>query len=225
MSVETAIATAWLRRAPGSKARVKILDPIQPIHVSNLEWGEPETDPEESGSLDGETWSHLDWDIGLVTCDDRYLISSRGRLYSPHSKSITRGFAAYGTRWAACKGAGLVNLYAASGLIRDDIVLPDRVYAAYESLVRGIPVNQHAEKQGIRIKQAWTYFQQAAQHVSDPDRLGKSLVDSDVWSALETLRDDPVLGGKLKPLHEHVVQLLGRDISFDQLRFARVCLV
>lgn len=118
-----------------------------------------------------------------------------------------------------------MNLYAASGLIRNDVPLTDRVYEAYESLVRGIPVEQHAEKRGIRVKQAWTYYQQAAQHVSNADVLGKSLVHGDLWSALESLRGDPLIGGKLKPLHEHVSRMLGRDVSFEQLRFARVCLL
>ena len=67
-------------------------------------------------------------------------------------------------------------------------------------------------------------IQQAAQHVSD-DVLGERLVEADLWSALVSLRGDPLLGGKLQPLHEHVSRKLGRDVSLEQLRFARVCLV
>ena len=89
LSIEQAIATAWLHRAPNSRAWVRVLRPGRPIDVRNLAWGEPDTAPE--AGADDETWAPLQWSIGLMKCDARYKISTHGRLWSPHTRTATAG--------------------------------------------------------------------------------------------------------------------------------------
>ena len=223
MSVETAIATAWLHRAPGSRAYIRILDPSNPT-LPNLQWGEPEIDP-EAGDFGGEEWAPLRWRCGQIPCNVRYQISSHGRLRNPKGE-VTRGFAALGSRWAACKGSGLVNLLQASGLMRAEITLPERIYLAYNSLSSSLPVEDHAKRHKLTWKTASQYYCLAAPYVHDRRLYAKPLVSHDLWKCLETtLRGDPILGGPLKELHPVVTELLGRDVSMEELRFARTCVL
>ena len=223
MSSEQAIATAWLHRAPNSREGVVVLDPAEP-DVRNLAWGDPDPLPEE-GDFEGETWTNLRWMCGQVRCDNRYQISSHGRLRSPYTGKITRGFAARGTRWAACKGAGLVDLMQAAGLIRAEKHVPERVYLAYCAVSSSTPVAEHARRHALSLKTAWMYYALAAPLVHEREVYGKPLVSPDLWRVLTSMRGNPVLGGKLSELHPEVVQRLGGDVSFEELRFARICVV
>ena len=222
MSIEVAIATAWLHRSPGSQAHVRVLDLGAP-QLGNLEWGEPEARPEE-GEFEGETWAPLRWQCGQTPCDPRYKISSHGRLMN-YRGVTTRGFAALGTRWAACRGAGLVNLMQASGLMRAEKQIPDRVYLAYCSLSSSIPVTEHAKRHGLTTKTAWQYYQLAAPVVHDRHVYGREVVPPALWRALLSLRGHGVLGGPLKQLHPLVERAVGGRVSFEALRFARTCVV
>ena len=222
-SVESLIATAWLHRKAGSRAYVKVLDPSNPT-LPNLQWGEPEVHP-EAGNYEGETWAPLRWECGRIPCDARYRISSHGRLMNPTGE-VTRGFAALGTRWAAVKGSGLVDLLQASGLMRAETRLPERVYKAYCSLSSSLPVEEHATRHKLTWKTAWQYYALAAPHVHDRALYAKPLVTDDLWACLATtLRGDPILGGRLNELHPVVTQLLGRDVTMEELRFARTCVL
>lgn len=222
MSNEQAIATAWLHRAPDSRAQVMVMDRASP-DASNLAWGEPEDDP-EAGEFAGERWSALRWCIGLVPCDGQYQISSHGRLRNPHGR-ITRGFAALGSRWAACKGSGLVNLLMAAGLVRMEKVLPKRLYHAYCSISAGVPVTDHAKRHRLTLNTAWAYYNSAAPMVEKLCHYGKVQVSEDLWKVLKSMETEPLLGGKLSDLHPEVTRRLGREIPMEELRFARTCLV
>ena len=226
-SVETCIATAWLHRAPDSRARVLgapgALGALGAPDVRSLAWAEGEEDP-EAGEFGGETWAPLRWRCGAVECDARYRISSHGRLRNPRG-GVTRGFAAHGSRWAACRGAGLVDLWQASGLARAERAVPERHYLAYVSLSAGVPPHEHARRHGLSVRTAWAYFQVAAPLVDRRRALGRALVDADLWRALAAMAGDERLGGRLAPLHAAVRRRLGRDVDFDELRFARTCLV
>jgi hypothetical protein len=222
MSIETAIATAWLHRAPGSRAYVKHLDPREPT-LPNLRWGEMETDP-EAGEFERETWASLRWHCGQIACDARYRISSQGRLMSPNG-DVTHGFAALGSRWAACKGSGLVDLLQAAGIMRAETRIPERVYFAYNSLSSSLPVAEHAQRHALSLRTAWQYYQLAAPHVHDLRLYAQPLVPPALWRALESLRGDPVLGGRLADLHVAVTRLTGGEVLWDELRFARMCVM
>lgn len=222
MSTETAIATAWLHRAPESRAYVKVLNPSEAT-LPNLRWGEEERDP-EALDIEGETWSPLRWHCGQIPCDARYHISSHGRLKNPRGEA-TRGFAALGTRWAACKGSGLVNLLQAAGIMKAETPIPERVYLAYNSLSSSLPVEEHAKRHRLTLKTAWQYYQLAAPHVHDLGIYAKPLIPPYLWSALASLRGDPILGGRLNDLHPVVERITGREVSMDELRFSRMCVV
>ena len=225
-SLELCIATAWLHRAEGSTRRVRILTSSRPSNdVSNLAWAER---PQEgSVDLEGEeeTWSALHWSIGIIPCDARYSISSRGRLLSPHTGEVTRGFAARGTRWAAVQGAGLVDLNAASGFVRAEGEIPPRTYEAYKALVQGITPAEHARRHGLRTKTAWDYFNVAAPLVPKVHLYGRPLVPEELWEVLESIRGTSVLGGPLKQLMGEVVAHLGHEVTYEELRLARTCLI
>ena len=74
-------------------------------------------------------------------------------------------------------------------------------------------------------KQAWTYYQLVAPYVAWRRRLAAAWIDDDVWDTLEDLRGDPALEGRLTELKEHVDGVVGRDIPFEHLRLARLCLL
>lgn len=222
-SVEQCIATAWLHRRLGSAARVRVVDPSTP-DADHIAWGEGESDP-EAGDFDGEVWLPLRWSCGRAPCDSRYKISSHGRLWSPYTGRATRGFAAHGARWAAARGAGLVNLHAAAGLAKAEVKVPPRVFHAYQAIISGVSPQEHAERHRLTCtKLAWDYMNVALPLV--PDSLyGRELVDHDLWRALESLRGDARLGGRLLKLHPVVARLTGRDVSMEELRFARTCVL
>jgi hypothetical protein len=218
MSIEAAIATAWRHRAPGSNAQVRLLDPSR-VELTTVAWREEETN-DEGGDFRGEVWSPLRWKCSQAVCDERYLISSLGRLMSPYTQRATRGFAAHGTRWAACKGSGLVDLLQASGIMEAGVQLPPRVFEAYSSILSGLDPLEHGDRMGISAKLAWDYCNLAAPLV-DPS-FGKRL-SPDVWKLLQSMRGDPVLGGKLKDLHERVSCRL--SVTMEELRFVRTCVL
>ena len=222
-SIEGCIASAFLHRAPGSRARVKILEE-RDVNVANLVWGEPEFDT-ESGDFAGEQWYALRWDCGIAACDKRYHISSHGRLKSPYSGKVTRGFAAHGSQWAAVRNAGLVNLQAAAGLVRADVKVQPRIYHAYRAIVSGTPIADHARRFGISQTLAWDYCNRAAPLVPDRHVYGKPYVSPDLWRLLQALRGSPVLGGRLLELQAVCSRRLGRDVAWDELRMGRTCVV
>lgn len=227
MSVETAVATAWRHRAPDSTARARVVDPARAVDARNVAWNEPEDpeDPEGGGGMfEGEAWERLRWSCGLAECDGRYEISSHGRLRSPRGE-VTRGFAAFSTRWASVKGAGLVNLLAAAGLVRSEVAIPPRVFNAYRSIAARVSVAKHAQRFRLSPKAAWQYYALAAVHVPDVHVYARDLVAKDVWRLLLSMRGEPVLGGRLTDLMAVVDRRLRREISFEELRFARVCAV
>jgi hypothetical protein len=221
MSVETAIATAWRYRCPNSRSYVRISDPGNP-NAQTLAWGEEELYPEE-GTFTGEKWTPLRWHCGIVACNKSYQISTCGRLKSPHTGVMTRGFAAHGSRWAACKGSGLVNLLQAANLVAAEKRVPPRVYMAYRSLCSGLQAREHARRTVLTEKVAWDYYNLAAPLVHNLRVVGKKMVNPSLWNTLEGMKGDPLLGGKLSDLHPEVELLLGREISMEELRFARTC--
>jgi hypothetical protein len=218
MSYETAIATAWLYREPESRAHVRVLDPAEPI-LPNLAWGDPEINP-EAGDFSNEKWKNLIWKIGPVICDARYKISNHNRLKSPTGE-ITRGHAALGTRWAAVKGQGLVDLQQAYSL-KPKKTVPPRVHRAIVALFDGKTVKQHAISQRISHLSAWQYYNLAIALIQDRS-VGEMHVSPDLWRLLQDLCGESVLCGKLTELHKFVKKELRRDISFEELRFARAC--
>ena len=216
-SVATAVATAWCYRAPNSRAYATMRggDP------STAAWNEPELDPEE-GDFRGETWKPLRWRCGAVDCDPRYEISSHGRLRNPRGE-VTRGFAAHGTRWAACKGTGLVDLLQAAHLVRAEKKVAPRIYHAYCAVSSSVPVHEYAVRMRLTDKLAWDHYNLAAPLVHRLHVHGRPLVSPDVWRALVELRGTPVLGGRLLDLHPMVCARVRREIPMEELRFARTC--
>ena len=210
-----AIARAWLHGS-GPVFHVE----GEPLDVMNVTFTKEE---EAVVALDDEeeTWRPLRWACGLVPCPNGYHISSLGRLRSPQGEA-TYGFAALGTRWAAVKGAGLVDLHAAAGLARAEVHVPPRVYEAYLALVGGDAPEEHARRVGISVKVAWDYYNLAAPLVPRLRSYVEHLVTPNLWSVLDALRGTSVLGGPLKKLRDTAQEHL--DVSFEELRLARTAL-
>ena len=80
VSVETAIATAWHPRAPGSRRHAVVLDPHAELHASNVAWREPEVVLDGDDHAD-ETWQPLTWRIGIASCDGLLLWSKFSSLF------------------------------------------------------------------------------------------------------------------------------------------------
>ena len=245
MSLERVIALAWLYRAPDSsnvveeKIEVELVKRRKTsdeedggLHARRLEWAESE-EPDNEGDerIEGEKWKALSWWCGVIKCDSRYKISTQGRLKSPYTGRVTRGFAYDGRRRAHCIGAGLVDLTTASGQRSNVIALQPSIHHARQALLAGRTPEELASAAGIAVGTAWTYFARAAETVAPGElqRLVPKLVSADLWPALVTLRGDPRLGGSLNSLVEVVNTLLSARGAFmrsehavSELRLARL---
>ena len=86
-------------------------------------------------------------------------------------------------------------------------------------------VDQHAERFDVSVRAAWQYYALAAVLVPDVHVYAQDLVSKDLWKLLLRMcRDgEVVLGGKLTDLQGEASRQLGREVSFEELRFARVC--
>ena len=176
----------------------------------------------EASHLQGETWAPLRWSCGVVACSKQYEISSFGRLRNPRGEA-TAGFFYKGSRWAACRGAGLVNLSAAAHLQNRRLFLAPREMRAYQALTSGLTPPLYAAAAKLPEKLAWTYCACVAMHVRDAQKL----IARDLRAELVMMRDlrNPVLGGKLTELHAAVAPRLQRPLEYDELRFARVAVM
>lgn len=218
VSVERCIAMAWRRRHEDSKNSLTVAEG-KPAIAKYVRW-EREEDCEEEDDIGNERWRPLKWRVGLVWCNPHFSLSSRGRLRDPHG-SVTRGFFFDGTRVAAVDGL-LVDLLAASGL-RDRAVPPPRIRLTLAALCNGM----HPDDVAVDVTPSttWGYFAQAATYATDDElqRYVKPLIDPKLWHALRGLRrrDDPILGGALKPLMAWLRES-GVSTSYEHLWLARV---
>ena len=213
VSIERAIALAWCKRAADSSSRILAFEPLS---ADNMRWAEEETGEAERES--GEAWRPLRWYCGAVRCDSRYELSNKGRLRSPHNGLVTRGFWFAERRWAAVKGAGLIDLTSASGFGREPV--PPYLAQAADALLAGAHPRDLAAAALVQESTAWTYFCRAAEQlaVCDLQRLIPPLISKRLWKALLALRGTPVLGASLKEL----AQALPFEVPFEQLRLARL---
>ena len=175
MSLERAICMAWRLRAPESVhsidevVRVRLVDTSddnvgsvdEGMSASTLRWVEEEE--EEDGALEGETWKPLKGRVGAVPIGKGYSISSKGRLRDMRGR-VTRGAVAFGWRWAAVAGAGLVDLYEAAGL-DGGIPLPLSIRQARGAILSNATPADLARHTEIFLSTARSYFCRAAVHV------------------------------------------------------------
>ena len=234
-SIEHCIALAWLRRKPGSIAGV-IRTLGRDLHARYLSWadGGDVEDDDEAGLLDGETWRPLRWYIGVVPCDEAYMISSRGRLRSPHTDKTTRGFWYNETRYAAVRNAGLVDLFRAARMLQYVKIAP-RIAMAVSVVECGQDAEALARVAGVAIGSAWSYLTTAAKYVdaSTLQRRVPRLVAIDLWSVLTSMHEErhPVLGASLTDLMQEVRERISSrgpfvrgEFQFEQLRLARMAI-
>ena len=218
ISIERAIALAWRRRLPDSSTRVLAWEPLS---ADNMRWAEEETGEAEGSDGGRETWRPLRWYCGAVRCDTRYEISNKGRLRSPHSGEVTGGFWFADRRFAAVKGAGLVDITSASGFGREPV--PPYLAQAVDALLAGAHPRDLAAAALVEESTAWTYFCRAAQQLAlcDLQRLVPRLVSKKLWRALQALRGRAVLGASLKELAD----ALEFEVPLSELRLARMAIV
>ena len=146
LSVDRCVALAWLHRAPDGSDRVQEKVTVRLMRdddssvsegeaprVETIEWVDGDA-PDDGARIVGERWKPLRWSCGLAPCDQRYKISDRGRLKSPHTGEVTEGFWFGDDRWAAVKGSGLVPLLTAAKL-RPAHDLQPRVRLARDALM------------------------------------------------------------------------------------------
>ena len=238
VSVERAICMAWRLREPESAhridevVRVRLVDTCdgasdgdEEMSASTLRWAEEE-DGEEDAVLPNETWAPLRGRVGAVPIGKGYAISSRGRLRDPRGR-VTRGMWAFGRRWAAVAGAGLVDLWEAAGL-DGGVPLPLSIRQARGALLANATPADLARYVGIGEGTAWSYFCRASTHIDGAvlrSRVG-ALVDPQLWEAVRRLRGQSVLGGPLSDLWEAVAPRLPPRVRRDphvmsKLRLAR----
>ena len=235
VTVEHAIGLAWLRRAPGSTVGVE-RELGRSLHAKHLRWADGgEGEEEVEGTVAGEVFKPLRYRCGIVPCDERYEISNKGRLRSPHTGLVTSGFACGDTRVAAVRGAGLVDLQRAARL-RRDIDVPPRIMMGIDALRTGHDAHDLASEVGVEVKTAWGYMTQGAQHVpaSVLRRVVPPLVSADLWSALREMEEEghPLLGARLLDLIEEVMERVSSrgeyaqsDFQMEELRLARLALM
>jgi hypothetical protein len=232
-SVERAIALAWCRRGEGSTSTIRNKKPAEPPSAKWLSWDVREMAIDDGGPLRGEIWTPLKraraWRCGAALVPQAYKISSEGRLMSP-SGAVTRGFLFNGRRWAAAKGAGLVDLTTAARLRQDVPKHAPRVLSATDALGAGASPTDLALVLGVELSTAWSYFALAAAHLDAATlrRHVPQLVGVGLWRHLEAMRErgDPLLGGRLLDLAPvcHAALPAGPD-RVAKLRLARLAVV
>ena len=236
-STDRAVAMAWLYRHPECNGRVHRRacvhlvngrqSPPPEIRLDTLSWNRGEEPDAEPVPRD-ERWRALKWRVGAVPCDSRYKISSAGRLRSPSGR-ITRGFWYDGRRWAAVRGAGLVDLWAAAGLQQVQRI-QFAIRTARDALMTGHTPDQLAQVLGVSPVTTWSYFSRAAEYVRGADlrRLVPPLVGQRFWATLVGMRDDPVLGESLTDLMatlQRRKRAPAGDFAWERLRLGRLALL
>ena len=233
LGIELAIALAWLPRCPGSTVGMEQREDSS-LHARHLRWADGgEAAYDEPVQLQGERWRPLRWSVGPVVCDDRYEISSKGRLRSPHTGRVTRGVCFGDTRVAAVRGAGIVDLHAAARI--KPVALQPCVHQALGALMEGLSPSEYAEQMDLGERTAWQYMTRGAQVVPGEELrpIVRRLVSRDLWAVLRALEDEgsPVLGGKLSDVMEEVLDrvlamgpFLNSSFQWDELRLARLTL-
>jgi hypothetical protein len=229
-SVERAIALAWCRRGGGSTSTIRNKKPAEPPSAKWLAWDTRDATVDDGGPLGGEVWTPLKraraWRCGAALVPPAYKISSLGRLMSPDG-AVTWGFLFNGRRWAAAKGAGLVDLTSAARLRQDVPKLAPRVLAATDALGAGASPTDLARVLGVELSTAWSYFALAAAHLDAATlrRRVPHLVGVELWRHLEDMRarGDPLLGGRLLDLAPVCQAALPADPErVAKLRLARL---
>ena len=244
ISVERAIASAWLRRGQNSNWTIHRRPGTEdkPPKASNLAWTQMEMEEEENEPLPGEIFKPMrgsyKFSIGAVPVNPMYEVSNKGRLRSPFTGKITRGWVFNHTRIASVKGAGLLDLLIASRVKPNVKYLAPAVKLAVDCLGAGCSPQDLARYQGVALSTAWTKFCVAQQFI-DLDVLMKyvpQLVSRDLWVVLRNMQQsgDARLGGRLLDLHPLVEDSLSPDgeyLSGDfdkqmrELRLARAVVV
>jgi hypothetical protein len=196
ISVERAIASAWLRRGQNSNWTIHRRPGTEdrPPKASNLAWTQMEMEEEENEPLPGEIFKPMrgsyKFFIGAVPVNPMYEISNKGRLRSPFTGKITRGWVFNHTRIASVKGAGLLDLLIASRIKPNVKYLPPAVKLAVDCLGSGCSPLDLARYQGVALSTAWTKFC-VAQKFVDLDLLMKyvpQLVSRDLWVVLRNMQ-------------------------------------
>ena len=232
--VERCICLAWCNRHEDSKNTTYHQNGKR-CAAKYLSWETPDTNIDE-GEIEGEVWKPLkgvySWSCGIIKCDSRYMISSQGRLKAPDGAK-TRGFYYDGRRWAACRGAGLIDLTTCARLRENEVYLQARVIQAINAIGAGMTPVDFAMEISIQESTAWSYFTRGAQFMDAAEllRTVPQLVSRDLWSALRSMSEDqrPEMGGKLTELYEVVKEALSSkgefrtsEFQMGQLRLARL---
>ena len=197
--VETCIALAWLKRAPGSMARV-VVEPGKPPVLRYIKWAEPE---DAEPHVDDEDWKPLVWRCGVVKVEDGFYISSAWRIRSP-SGEVTAGFWHNGYRYAGTE-AGLVNLTeAATVWQKHPTYMQPTIRLGMNALLSGNGPKEVAHALGVKESTAWNYVRRGAQELKPNELLHvvPKLVSEDLWSVLVGMARarDERLWGKYKDL-------------------------
>lgn len=247
MSADRCVALAWLHRAEGGSDRIQERVTVQLVdgngsaaseeervmRVDAIEWVDDGDAPEDGGTIPGEKWKPLRWSCGLIPCDARYRISNHGRLWSPHTRTITSGFFFDDERWGAVRGGSLVPLRAAAGLQAEERLQP-RVRLSRDALMAGYGPSDLEAASGLELSTCWNYFTKASVHVPGKElrRRAPRIVPKELWGALERLkaRGDEHLGGSLTDLIGVVQRMvpsrvLESEHVMSQLRLARTALL
>ena len=236
VTLELAIALAWLRRGMTCPPRVHLRTEHAAVHAQNLAWAEPDDETDEQGEIQGEVWSPVRGRIGCVPLNGSgYHISSRARLRNPRGV-VTCGFwvEAVQARMAAVKDVGLCDLYTCARLRPPTVVLQPHFLAAANCLATSNTPRDLARVLGVQLSTAWTYITRAAQHVPGTElrRLVSKLVDHELWAALSVLKaaGRPEIGMRLLDLMPVVEKMVGRGVfmrdthKMAQLRLGRLAM-
>ena len=234
LGIDRCICLAWGHRHEDSKNMTYHTNG-KAFTAKYLRWEKPDTNAEE-GEIEGEVWKPLkgvfSWNCGIVKCDSSYMISSKGRLMGPDG-AVTRGFYYDGRRWAACRGAGLIDLTTCARLRENEIYLQARVLHAINAMGTGMTPVDFAMEIRVQESTAWSYFTRASQFMETSEllRTVPQVVSRDLWSILRSMSEDqrPEMGGKLAELYKVVRQGLSSrgefrnsEFQMGQLRLARL---
>lgn len=238
ISVDRAIALAWLHRAPDGTSTI-VDDGVELVGKKRgpftIAWRSGEVVGKEERHINGERFKPLRWRCGLCVCPPGYKISNIGRLMNAKGR-VTCGLYFAGDRYAAVRDCGLVNLTLAAGLRPNSVDITDSLFLAAEALGTGhTPVDLSRESM-VQVGTAWSYMCRVAPLFPSDDlrRHVSTLVSADLWALLQSMaaKGEAVLGGSLMDLRGVVDRRLKRrgafrssEFQMEQLRLARLATI
>ena len=220
VSLDYAIASAWVRRPSKKTSKVMKICEDEPSIAHNLKWTEDDSEADESE----DEWEEIEESFH-ISKKRKYIRAPNGQVYRGSFNGSCR-VAAVGDKMIRLdppeEDAYLINSLSPS-LLR-----------AAMFIIKGKHPLELCKSANIGIETAWSYYSKAANKINTEQLLYwiPKIVNKDLWNFLVLLhmQNEAILGSSLKDLAQHVENFLVSDSwkvnehKLNEIRLSRVCI-